>query len=256
MIEYSKLRKMSNYKIVDMSKEVRKVAPNLSYRQNPELLPQHPFHMLITAPTGGGKTNLVLNMLFKLGLQYDVVHIVAKNPNEDKWLYAQKQLQKEERKTKKITGIDYKMVYTYNALDQIPTIEELVEIENPPQSVMIIDDFVNEKNQQVLQDLYIGCRKVNMSIIYLSQDYYKVPTEIRRNVYYSVFFRGNDKRSMKQICQNLSGQLGEEKFTKLLYHCTESTPYGFFLVDLKTENPKLRYRCGFNGILHIDQEQS
>lgn len=245
---------MSNYKVVDMSREVNRVIPGLSYRQNPELLPQHPFHVLVTAPTSGGKTNLVLNMLFKMNLQYDVVHIVAKNVHEDKWLFAQKQLEREEKRLKKITGMDYKMVYTYTSLSEVPTIEEMESIPNPPQSIMIIDDFVNEKNQTVLEDLFIGCRKVNMSMIYLAQRYFKVPKTIRENVFYNIFFRGNDNRSMREISQNLSSTLGDEKFRKFFTHCTESKPYGFFLVDIKTENPKLRFRCGFDGVLEWEEE--
>ena len=52
--------------------------------------------------------------------------------------------------------------------------------------LIIFDDMIShvmsdKKAQQILKDLFIRCRKLNISICFLTQSYFSVPKDVRLN---------------------------------------------------------------------------
>ena len=48
------------------------------YKQLHSFMPDRCFRLLITAPSGGGKTNLLLDLILRM-LYYDKIYLYAKN---------------------------------------------------------------------------------------------------------------------------------------------------------------------------------
>ena len=46
---------------------------------------------------------------------------------------------------------------------------------------MIVDIMTNKKFQATIKELFIRCRKLNISLIFITQPYFSVPKELRLN---------------------------------------------------------------------------
>ena len=46
---------------------------------------------------------------------------------------------------------------------------------------MIADMINNKKLNSIVTDLFIRCRKLNISLVFISQSYFKVPKDFRNN---------------------------------------------------------------------------
>ena len=64
---------------------------------------------------------------------------------------------------------------------------------------IVFDDMIshvmsNKKAQQVLKELFIRCRKLNISLWFLTQSYFSVPKDVRLNCMHYNIFKLNNKR--------------------------------------------------------------
>ena len=46
---------------------------------------------------------------------------------------------------------------------------------------MIADIMTNKRFQAIIKELFIRCRKLNISLVFISQSYFSVPKEVRLN---------------------------------------------------------------------------
>ena len=63
--------------------------------------------------------------------------------------------------------------------------------------VLFFDDMIlhimsNKKAQQVLKDLFIRCRKLNILLCFLTQSYFSVPKDVRLHCIHYVIFKLNN----------------------------------------------------------------
>jgi hypothetical protein len=112
-----------------------------------------------------------------------------------------------------------------------------------------MDDLVLERNQHQLEQYFIRARKLNCSLIYISQSYYAVPKMIRQNLTYLVIKRLNTLGDLFRIMREYS--LGVEKNElKKIYDASTTNKQDFLLVDLE-EAPEDRFRKNFNEVYDI-----
>ena len=94
--------------------------------------------------------------------------------------------------------------------------------------LMVFDDMISHvisnKSQQVLNDLFIRCRKLIISL--LSQSYFSVPKDVRLNCTRYVIFKLNNKRELQNIAINHSADIDYKDFVKMYRDCTKE-PYNF-----------------------------
>ena len=60
--------------------------------------------------------------------------------------------------------------------------------------LIVFDDMIshvmsNKKDQQVLKELSIRCRKLNISLCFLTQTYFSVPKDVRLNCTHCIIFK-------------------------------------------------------------------
>ena len=46
---------------------------------------------------------------------------------------------------------------------------------------MIADIMTNKKFQAIIKELFIRCRKLNISLVFITQSYFSVPKDVRLN---------------------------------------------------------------------------
>ena len=179
--------------------------------------------MLLTSSSGGGKTNLIYNVLTKPLLYFDQEDLYAKNLEQQKYQDLINLFQDVSDQ------VGYNIIKTIN-----DTIILVNDINNSGQKVVIFDDSVTEKNQKPLIDYFIQGRHKNCSVIYLSQSFYGCQKDICLN--YSHFCIYNFPSSNEQNL--ISRELGVQKDQ---YKKATEKPYSFLYADQPMKNIKRNF---------------
>ena len=91
---------------------------------------------------------------------------------------------------------------------------------------MIADIMTNKKFQDVLKELFIRCRKLNVSLIFITQSYFSVPKVVRLNSTYYLIMKINNRRELQSIAINHSADIDYKDFIKIYREYTKE-PYFF-----------------------------
>ena len=95
----------------------------------------------------------------------------------------------------------------------------------------MITDIINNKNiQAIIKELFIRCRKLNISLVFITQSYFSVPKEVRLNSTHYLIMKIYNKRELQQIAINHSADIDYKGFMKIYKECT-SELYSFFTID-------------------------
>ena len=62
---------------------------------------------------------------------------------------------------------------------------------------MIADIMTNKKFQAIIKELFIRCRKLNISLVFITQSYFSVPKDVRLNSTHYLIMKINNKRNYK-----------------------------------------------------------
>ena len=107
----------------------------------------------------------------------------------------------------------------------------------------MIDDIINNKKlNSVVTELFIRVRKLNFSLAFITQSYFKVPKDVRLNSTPFFIMKIPNKRELQQIALKHSSDIGFKDFLKIYKKCT-AEPYSFLVnnATLASDNPlKLR----------------
>ena len=107
---------------------------------------------------------------------------------------------------------------------------------------MITDIIYNKKHNPVVTELLVRGRKLNISIVFITQPYFKVPKDVRLNSTRFLIMKIRNERKLQRIALNHSSDIDFADFIKICKKCT-AEPY-FLLVNdttLPSDNP-LRFR--------------
>ena len=107
---------------------------------------------------------------------------------------------------------------------------------------MIADMVNNKKLNPVVTELFIRGRKLNISIVFITQSYLKVQKEVRLNTTHFFIMKIPNKRELQQIALNHSSDVDFKDFIQIYKNYT-AKPYSFLVNDttLPSNNP-LRLR--------------
>ena len=64
---------------------------------------------------------------------------------------------------------------------------------------MISDVVINKKLSPIVTELFMRGRKLNISVVFISQFYFKVPKDIRLNATHYFIMKEPSKRELEQI---------------------------------------------------------
>ena len=100
----------------------------------------------------------------------------------------------------------------------------------------------NKKFQAIIKELFIRCRKQNISLVFITQSYFSVPKDVRLNSTHYLIMKINNKRELQNIATSHSAGIDYKDFMKIYRECTKE-PFNFMTIDttLPTSNP-LRFR--------------
>ena len=107
---------------------------------------------------------------------------------------------------------------------------------------MITDIMTNKKFQATIKELFIKCRKLNISLVFITQSYFSVPKDVRLNSTHYLIITINNKRELQNIAINHSADIDYKDFLKICRECTRK-PYSFLTIDtILPASDSLRFR--------------
>ena len=107
----------------------------------------------------------------------------------------------------------------------------------------IIADMINNKKlNSIVTELFIRGRKLNISIIFITQSYFTVPKDVRLNSTYFFIMKIPNKRELQKIALNHSSDINSKDFVKTYEKCT-AEKYSFLVNDTTLpSNSSLKFR--------------
>ena len=203
----------------------------------------HPYRILIIGGSGSGKTNTLLNLINNQP-DIDKIYLYAKDPYEDKYQFLIKK--RESIGLKHFNDPKAFIEYSNDMQDVYGNINDY----NPDKEnkiLIVFDDMIadmtnNKKLNSVVTELFIGGRKLNISLVFIIQSYFKVPKDVRLNTTLFFIMKIPNKRELQQIAINHSSNINTKYFIKIYKKWTDE-PYSFLVSDttLSSDNP-LQFR--------------
>ena len=179
-------------------------------------IPDHPHRILIVGGSGSGKTNALLNLMNNQ-LDIDKIYLYVKDTYEAKYQHLI-------NKREKVGSGHFKdpkafIEYSNDMQDVYKNIEDYNP--NKKRKILIvfddiIDDMINNKKlNPLVTELFIRGRKLNISIVFITKSYFKVPKDVRLNSTHFFIMKIPNKRELQQITLNHSFDIDFKDFMKI-----------------------------------------
>ena len=203
----------------------------------------HPYRILIIGGSGSGKTNTLLNLINEQK-DIDKIYLYAKDLSEPKYEYLIKN--RENAGIKHLN--DSKAFIEYS--NTMNDVYENIDNYNPNKKrkvLIVFDDMIadimtNERFQSIMEDLFIRCRKSNISLVFITKSYFSVPKVVRLNLTHYSIMKLNNRRELQNIAFNHFADIDFKDFMNIYKECIKE-PYSLLTIDdtFSSSNP-LRFR--------------
>ena len=112
----------------------------------------------------------------------------------------------------------------------------------------------SKKLNSVVTKLFIRGRKLNISLVFITQSYLKVPKDVRLNSTHFFITKIPNKRELQQIVINHSSDISTKDFINIYRKCA-AEPSSFFVnnTTLASDNP-LRFRKNLFNIYNKNHD--
>ena len=135
-------------------------------------IPDHPYRILIIGGSGSGKTNAWLNLISQQD-DIDKMYLYAKDLSEPKYEFL---IKKREDAGIKHFNDTKAFIECSNTMDDV---YENIDNYNPSRKrkiLIVFDDMIadimtNKKFQAIIKELFIRCRKLNISLVFITQSF-------------------------------------------------------------------------------------
>ena len=189
--------------------------------------------MLIIGRSGSGKANTLLHLINNLH-PIDKIYLYAKDINEPKHEYLINK--REQAGIKNLNDLYTFIEYSDdmdNVLDNINNYNK-----NRDKKVLIVfhdmiaDIEYNKKFKRIIKEIFYRARKINLSIVFIMQSYFRALKDARLNSTHYILMKIDNKKGLKSIAEEKSGHLDYKDFLKMYNYCTKE-PYSFMAIDAR-----------------------
>ena len=194
-----------------------------------------PFRMLIIEPSGSGKTTTLLHLINNLHpIDKRYILLYAKNIHEPKFEYLINI-----REQAGIKNLNDPQVFIEYSDDMNDVLDDTNNYnKNRDKKVLIVfDDMIadieyNKNFKRIMKQLFYRARKINVSIVFITQSYFRALKDARLNTTHYIIMKINKKKELKRIAEEKSGYLDYKDFLKMYNYCTKE-PYSFMTIDAR-----------------------
>ena len=88
---------------------------------------------------------------------------------------------------------------------------------------MIADIMTNKKFQAIIKELFIRCRKLNISLVFITQSYFSVAKDVRLNSAHYLIMKVNNRKEVQNMTISTSADIDYQDFMKIYRKYTKKT---------------------------------
>ena len=194
---------------------------NKEHNEKWPYIPDHPYRIIIIGGSGSGKTNALINLINEQN-DIDKIYLYARDLNKPKYKIL---IKKREDVGIKHLNDPNAFIECSNTMDDV---YENINDYNPirkRKKLIVFDDMIadimtNRRFQAIIKELFIRCRKLNISLAFITQCYFSVPKDVKLNSAHYLIMKINNRRELQSIAINIiSGiQLYSKKYHQKLNH--------------------------------------
>ena len=86
--------------------------------------------------------------------------------------------------------------------------------------------MTNRRFQVIIKELFIRCKKLNISPFFITQSYFSVPKDVRLNSTNYLIMKINNRRKLQNISINHSADIDYQDYMKIYREWTKE-PFNF-----------------------------
>ena len=191
--------------------------------------------MLIIGPSGSGKTNTLFHLINNLNktTPIDKIYLYAKDLAEPKYEFLINN-----RKNAEINYFNDPTAFIEYSNDMNDVYADISNYNKKCENKVLIvfDDMIDDIE-------YNRGRKMNISIVFITQCYFRALKDARLNSTHYVLMKIGNKKELKNIAEEKSGNIDYKDFLKMYNYCT-SEPYCFMTIDARP-NATMVFRKNF-----------
>ena len=189
---------------------------NKEHNEKWPYIPDHPYRVLIIGGSGSGKTNTLLHLINEQD-SIDKIYLHAKYLNQPKYEFLI--INRENAGIKHCNNPNAFIEYS-NTMDDVC---KNIDNYNPSRKrkiLIVFDDMIadimtNKKFQAIIKELFIRCRKLNISLVFITQSYFSVPKDVRLNSTHYFIMKINNRKELLNIAINHSADIDYKDHMKI-----------------------------------------
>ena len=142
---------------------------NKEHNEKWPYIPDHPYRILIIGGSGSGKTNALLNLI-KEQDDIDKIYLYAKDLRKAKYGFWIKK--HEDVQTNHFNDLNAFIEFS-NTMDDVYENIDNNNTNRQRKILVVFDDMIadimsNKKFQTIIEELFVSCRKLNMSLVFIT----------------------------------------------------------------------------------------
>ena len=189
---------------------------------------------LVLAPSGSGKTALMYQyfQLFQdgdKGKTFDAAYIITKDSDEP--IYNDIRKKRPE----------------FQILEGIENLPDLNMLDKSKNTLIVLDDMVNEKNTEMIKEYALRGRKADVTLFFLSQSYFKTDIFIRENAMIVAVLGLTTKGDTTRFLADVSCGLDSNTMMKIYKHATRNIGVPL-MINLRVFDVNKRFWRGFSPV--------
>ena len=158
---------------------------------------------MIIGGSGSGKTNALINLINEQN-DIDKIYLYARDLNEPKYKILIKK--RKDAGIKHLNDPNAFIEYS-NTMDDVYENINDYNLSRKRKILIVFDDMIadimaNKEFKAIIKELFIRCRKLNISLVFITQSYFSVPEDVRLNSTHYLIMKINSRRELQNIAIN------------------------------------------------------
>ena len=204
---------------------------NKGLNENWSYIPDHPYRILIIGGSGSGKTNMLLNLINEQR-DIDKIYLYAKDLSESKYEHL---INNRENAGIKHLNDSKAFIDCSNTMDDVYENIDDYNLNRKRKILIAFDDMIaeimtNKTFQSIIKELFIRYRKIDISLVFITQSYFPVTKDVRLNSKHYLIMKINNKRELQNIAINHSADIDYKDYIKMYREYTKE-PYNLLTID-------------------------
>ena len=170
---------------------------NNKHNEKWPFISDHPYRIMIIGGSGSEKTNAQLNLINEKD-DIDKIYLYAIDLSEPKYEYLIKK--------RKNTGINHlndpnAFIECFNTMDDLYKNINDYNSNRKRKILIVFDDMIadimdNKQFEAMIMELFIRCRKLNISLVFITQSYFRVSEDDRLNSIHYLIMKINNRKEL------------------------------------------------------------